>query len=149
MEVASQLVAFGQDPRARRTTMLFRSAGSDGIEGLHPPDSFLASGEVFQGMALPTIQRGLREKEAVCVGLFVPVRQHDDDYLVCPHAEADGMLVCAAERVEDGVVSLAYFAPVDCRHCDWREVHSEVAWLTAALREAVTGGPLEKAETQF
>ena len=147
VRVARWLQAAADDEETRRPLLAFLADAGGDVEARVPPGCALGSEDVFWRALNGPIRTMLRDRAVRCAGLLLPVELIDGVPSPCYPAVADGLALLAAQGVEDGAVSLAYYADVGGSALEWREIHDEAEWILTPLRGFVAGTRLELGES--
>jgi hypothetical protein len=116
----------------------------DGEFDLRIPPAHIVRSPAALFCALGT---GLREAEARAVGIVLPVRAVWDEDRLCEYADAEAVVLVAAEDVGNGVVSVGLRCPLHLLPEGWEEAHEKLQGVAAPLRQALAERPLQQEET--
>jgi hypothetical protein len=140
--VVGTLQQAAADPELRGPLALFVDADGEHDLRMPPRHVFRSSGAFMCGL-----RNGIREFNASAVGIVLPVRTLSGKRAVCDYADAEGVILVAAEAVPSGVLSAGMACPLHELPKGWVEAHEELQWLARPLREALASAPLEDVET--
>jgi hypothetical protein len=137
------LMRIASDPSHPRVAVGHCTAESP-LEVLAPPTDAVGTSRDFAEKVLAELLDRFGTGTLSTVGVLAPARRDAGSLEICTEADADGMLVCAAESAPDGAASAGVFLTTEGR---WADVHHEAAWICSALRALVATAPLELGET--
>jgi hypothetical protein len=143
------LKAVADDEEPKRPIVAFLPYAGGEVEARVPPGCAIASEVDFWHALNGPIRTMIRERNVWCAGLLLPVELIDRVPSPCYPSVADGLALLAAQGLENGAVSLAYYRDLEerGRALEWREIHNEAQWILTPLRGFVAANALELIES--